>query len=135
MSVNILMVDDDSIDVKMFQRSLLQQQLNHPVYVACNGEEALNVLRAGKIPKPLLIMLDLNMPKMNGIEFLRELRQDRQFHDSVVFVMTTSNADTDKLEAYRFNIAGYMIKSELGDNMLRAVELINCYSKAVRLPA
>ena len=133
-TVSILMVDDDSIDVEMFRRSLERHKITNPLYLAQDGEEALSMLKDEAVPKPLIIVLDLNMPRMDGIEFLQALRQDEQYQDSVVFVMTTSNADSDKVEAYNFNVAGYMVKSELGENFLDAVNLIDRYWKTIQLP-
>lgn len=133
-TVNILMVDDDSIDVEMFRRSLKHNRIANPLHVACDGEEAIAMLRERKIEKPLLIVLDLNMPRMNGIEFLHELRADDVYKDSIVFVMTTSDADKDKVEAYNFNIAGYMVKSELGENFIGAVNLLDQYWNTIQLP-
>ena len=133
-TVNLLMVDDDSVDVKMFERSLKQHRITNPLHVACDGEEAMEMLKNNQIPKPLIIILDLNMPRMNGIEFLQELRCNSGYQETVVFVMTTSNAEADKVEAYNFNVAGYMVKSELGDNFLNAIDLIDRYWKTIQLP-
>ena len=133
-TVNLLMVDDDSIDVKMFKRSLAEHRIGNPLYTAADGEEALEIIKESKIPKPLVIILDLNMPKMGGIEFLAELRQDENYRDTVVFVMTTSDADADRVEAYNFNVAGYMVKSELGDSFLKAIDLLDQYWKTIQLP-
>jgi CheY-like chemotaxis protein len=133
-TVNLLMVDDDSVDVKMFERSLKQHRITNPLHVACDGEEAMEMLKNNQIPKPLIIILDLNMPRMNGIEFLQELRCNSGYQETVVFVMTTSNAEADKVEAYNFNVAGYMVKSELGDNFLHAIDLIDRYWKTIQLP-
>lgn len=133
-TVSILMVDDDNVDVKTFKRSLAKHRIGNPLHVACDGVEALELLQSGHINKPLLIILDLNMPRMSGIEFLAELRQDAKYRDSVVFVMTTSDADADKVEAYNFNVAGYMVKSDIGDNFLPAIDLIDQYWKTIQLP-
>lgn len=134
-TVNILMVDDDAIDVKTFKRSLAASRISNPLHTACDGVEALELLKSGLVDKPLLIILDLNMPRMNGIEFLKELRQDPKYRDSVVFVMTTSDADEDKVEAYNFNVAGYMVKSEIGNSFLPAVDLIDQFWKTIQLPS
>lgn len=108
--------------------------MSNPLHVACDGEQAMEMIKAGEIAKPMMIILDLNMPRMNGIEFLQALRAEPEYRETVVFVMTTSDAESDKVEAYNFNIAGYMVKSELGENFLNAVDLIDQYWKTIQLP-
>lgn len=109
--INILLVEDDEVDVMNVKRALKKKGLNNPLFVAGNGIEALELLRGKEeIPKPRVILLDINMPKMNGIEFLKELRKDESLKNISVFVMTTSNEDSDKIEAYNLNVAGYILK-------------------------
>src|SRR5690242_7516296 len=92
--VNILVVEDDEIDVEFLRRLLAKNAIKNPVYHAINGIEALEIMRGenekDKVPKPFVVLLDINMPMMNGIEFLKELRSDDSLKDSVVFVLTTS---------------------------------------------
>ena len=103
--LNILLVEDDSVDVMNVQRAFAKNNITNPLHIAFNGVEALSLLRGtnGK-PKlttnPRIILLDINMPKMNGLEFLRELRNDPELKSISVFIMTTSNDDQDKIEAY-----------------------------------
>ncbi len=85
--------------------------------------------------KPFLILLDLNMPGMNGFEFLDELRDDPMLRDSIVFVLTTSNSETDRPRIYRKNVAGYIVKSDVGPSFKKAVDLLDCYWTTVTLPA
>lgn len=133
-TVNILMVEDDSLDVQVFKRSLSKHKIANPLFVAKDGQDALEKLQTKEISKPLIIILDLNMPRMNGIEFLAALREDEDYKDSIVFVMTTSDADADKIEAYNYNVAGYMVKSELGQNFLNAIDMLDRYWKTIQLP-
>lgn len=133
-TVNILMVEDDSLDVQVFKRSLSKHKIANPLFVAKDGQDALEKLQTKEISKPLIIILDLNMPRMNGIEFLAALRKDEDYKDSIVFVMTTSDADADKVEAYNYNVAGYMVKSELGQNFLNAIDMLDRYWKTIQLP-
>src|ERR1041384_3247023 len=104
-TVNILLVDDDDIDIMTLQRAFKRNNISNPLSVAHNGIEALDKLRgtngAEKItPPPRIILLDINMPQMNGLEFLREMRSDPALKHISVFVLTTSNDDKDKVEAY-----------------------------------
>jgi CheY-like chemotaxis protein len=109
--LNILLVEDDEVDVMNVKRAFEKAHIANPLFVANNGLEALQKLRSGDIPNHRrLILLDLNMPKMNGIEFLRELRKDPELCSLPVVVLTTSRMDRDKIESYRLNVAGYLLK-------------------------
>ncbi len=114
--LNILLVEDDEVDVMTVRRAFKKGNITNPLYVAGNGIEALAILR-GQPDQPSLIpterrliLLDLNMPKMNGLEFLQELRADRQLRQIPVVVLTTSNEERDRFQAYQLNVAGYMLK-------------------------
>ena len=116
--VTILVVDDDELDVRATKHALRQQAIGNPVQVAANGVEALALLRGqGPAPpllrRPYLILLDLRMPRMNGLQFLDEVRGDPALRDSLVFVVTTSDSDRDIDAAYRHNVAGYILKKHL----------------------
>ncbi|HEY4619215.1 MAG TPA: response regulator [Flavobacterium sp.] len=108
--VNILLVEDDEIDVMNVKRAFSKNNIKNPLFVAGNGVEALEMLKSVIIPLPRIIILDINMPKMNGIEFLKVLREDEKLKNISVFVMTTSNEDSDKIDAYNLNVAGYILK-------------------------
>jgi DNA-binding NarL/FixJ family response regulator len=86
------------------------------------------------LPRPYLIITDINMPRMNGIELLRKIRQSEQFRDSIVFALTTSNDEEDKIAAYNLNVAGYMLKTDMGTSFQRAISLIDNYWKVVEFP-
>lgn len=131
-AVNILLVEDDSIDAKAFLRAMEKLKIANPVTVAKDGVEGLDRLR--ELPRPNLVILDINMPRMNGLEMLREVREDPALHDTIVFVLTTSNDDQDKFEAYNLNVAGYMLKSDMGNSFVRAVSLVENYWKVVEFP-
>ncbi len=136
--IHILLVEDDDVDVRAMQRSFRRAGIDHPVVVARDGVEALNALRgsngADKVPRPYLVLLDLNMPRMSGIEFLGELRADPEIRDSIVFVQTTSDADSDKAEAYRHNVNGYLIKEGASGGFDRLAALLNEYFVSVEFP-
>ena len=111
---SILLVEDDQMDVMNVQRELRKQNITVPLVHARNGREALNLLRGEngetKIARPSLVMLDLNMPRLNGLELLKILRDDPEFRDLNVFIMTTSDLDVDRSGARQFGVSGYIIK-------------------------
>lgn len=136
--VTILLVEDDSIDAEAIKRALKRARIVNPLVVVSDGLEALNILRGSAadppLERPFLVLLDLNMPRMNGIEFLEEIRNDEDLHDSVVFVLTTSEDDRDKLAAYGQHAAGYMVKSNAGEDFMKLVGMLDSYWKIVELP-
>jgi len=130
--VNILLVEDDEVDVMNVKRAFKKNNIANPLFVAGNGLEALEFLRgnggASPIPKERrLILLDLNMPKMGGIEFLRELRNDPELRPTPVVVLTTSNDDRDRVEAYNLNVAGYILKPVTLTNFIETMATLNKY--------
>ena len=107
----ILLVEDDELDVISFKRTLKKIDIQYVLFIAHNGKEALNMLADPQNPiKPDVILLDLNMPKMNGIEFLKTLRSEKRFAELKVFVMTTSSESVDRATAEQLGISGYIIK-------------------------
>ncbi len=133
-NVTILIVDDDEIDVTGIKRAFKKQGILNPVESATNGVEALEALRGELSGKPLIVLLDLNMPKMNGFEFLQEIRADKELQTTIVFVLTTSKSDEDKLSAYTKNIAGYLVKSELDSSFQKLIDLLTSYWRAIEFP-
>lgn len=137
--VNILLVDDDDVAAEAVVRSLRKHAMDFPVTLARDGIEALEILRHThtdlSIEKPYIILLDLNMPRMNGFEFLQEARNDKNLHDSIIFVLTTSDFDSDKSSAYQQNIAGYMVKSAVGPQFSKLAALLDNYRNTVSFPA
>lgn len=112
---SILLVEDDEVDVEAIRRLFAWRNIANPLYVAPDGVAALQMLHGeaqSTIEQPCVILLDLNLPRMNGIEFLDELRRDARLKDSVVFVLTTSNSDYDRLVTNSKYVAGYLLKSE-----------------------
>ena len=130
--VTILLVEDDEIDVKALHRAFEKLKIANPVVVARDGVEALEILAT--LPRPYLVITDINMPRMNGIELLRKIRQSAEFRDSIVFALTTSNDEQDKIDAYHLNVAGYMLKTDMGTSFTRAIELIDNYWRVVEFP-
>lgn len=133
--LNILLVEDDRVDVKNVERALRKNNISNPLFVAPNGLEALRMLRDGTVPgSRRLILLDLNMPKMNGIEFLRELRADPALSKSTVVVLTTSNDDQDKVAAYDLHVAGYLLKPVTFINFVELMATLDKYWALVEMP-
>jgi CheY-like chemotaxis protein len=131
-TVTILLVEDDEIDVKALRWAFDKLKIANPLVVAGDGVEALEMLK--DLPRPFLIITDINMPRMNGIELLRKIRQSADYRDSIVFALTTSNDEQDKIDAYDHNVAGYMLKSDMGTSFQRAIALIDNYWKVVEFP-
>jgi CheY-like chemotaxis protein len=112
--INILLVEDDKLDVMDAKRTLDKMGILHLMHVAKNGEEAMEYLREfGKNStdaKPDVVLLDLNMPKMNGLEFLTKIRGSQQWKNLKVFILTTSEENEDKEEVKRLGVSGYIVK-------------------------
>ena len=133
--LNILLVEDDEVDVMNVRRAFQKNRITNPLFVATNGVEALEQLRSGSIPRDRrIILLDLNMPQMNGIEFLREIRRDPQLNLTPVIVLTTSNDERDRIEAYNLNVAGYLLKPVTFSNFCEVMAALNKYWALVELP-
>jgi CheY-like chemotaxis protein len=133
--LNILLVEDDEVDVMNVKRAFDKNHITNPLFVAGNGLEALEKLRSGEVPQNRrIVLLDLNMPRMNGIEFLRHLRNDPALASTPVVVLTTSNNDRDKIDAFNLNVAGYLVKpvtfAEFSDLMVT----LNKYWTLVEMP-
>jgi CheY-like chemotaxis protein len=133
--LNILLVEDDEVDVMNVRRAFQKNKITNPLFVASNGVEALEQLRNGAIPRDRrIILLDLNMPQMNGIELLRELRRDPELNPTPVIVLTTSNDERDRIEAYNLNVAGYLLKPVTFSNFCEVMAALNKYWALVELP-
>jgi CheY-like chemotaxis protein len=138
-TAHLLHVEDDDICQMMLSREFKKAKIANPISGACDGIDALEMLRGTngreRLSRPFLILLDLNMPRMNGIEFLKELRHDEDLKKSIVFVLTTSDSDEDKVEAYNLGVAGYILKSNPANAFLEATALLDTYWRVVEFPA
>lgn len=127
-SLNILLIEDDAIEVMKFNRVLSALNIKHKIVEANNGEEAIKILKE-KETVPDIIILDLNMPKINGIEFLGILKGDDYLKYIPAIILTTSNNRKDILECYKIGIAGYMLKPlKYDDYVDRVKRLIEYWS-------
>jgi len=139
MSVHILLVEDDEIDIEDIQRTFKKNKIANPLHIANNRLDALNKLygRNGEHklnPQPKIILLDINMPKMCGIEFLKELRADPNLASLLVFILTSSDDDRDKIAAYKLNVAGYILKPLQFAAFSEAVAVLNFYWALLEFP-
>lgn len=127
--IHVLLIEDDEIDIQSVQRSLSKANLPVKLFVAHDGVEALELLHGGKSTKklspiPELIILDINMPKMNGIEFLNKLRADPQLNKINVLILTTSNSQQDKVAALNLNVSGYITKPMQIDSFIHYFKIL-----------
>ncbi|MES2689904.1 MAG: response regulator [Bacteroidota bacterium] len=132
--VNILLVEDDEVDVRNIKRAFAKNKMKNPVYMAPNGESALDLLRQDKIPSPRVILLDLNMPRMGGIEFLAEIRKDKALKNIQVIVMSTSFQEKDKADAYKHHVAGYIVKSMDNEKFIKSIAALNNFWQVCSYP-
>jgi CheY-like chemotaxis protein len=137
-TAQLLHVEDDDLDIIGLQRAFKAAKIANPITVAHDGFEALEMLRGtngrARLLQPFIILLDLNLPRMDGIGFLKELRKDEELKRSIVFVMTTSNADTDKVKSYQLGVAGYIVKADPAISFMEATALLDTYWKVVAFP-
>jgi CheY-like chemotaxis protein len=136
--IHVLLVEDDEIEAEAVLRAFRRLQLDNRITVASDGLDALSILRGQHgqepVPYPYIVLLDLNMPRMSGFEFLDVVRYDPKLKRSVVFVLTTSNREEDKLAAYDRQVAGYLVKSQLGDDFVRLTEILSVYEQVIEFP-
>jgi CheY-like chemotaxis protein len=129
--INVLLVEDDDLDVMNMQRAFKKNSIDSPLYIARNGAEALSMLHGTSPtefpPDNRLILLDMNMPKMGGIEFLHALRDDPKLKPIPVIMLTSANEEKDRLAAYNLNVAGYLIKSAEFPAFVEMMAKVNDY--------
>ena len=140
-SLNLLLVEDDEVDRMAVRRALREQGVDADIVEAFDGHEALNILAGTSDkrlpPRPFIVLLDLNMPKVDGISFLRHLRRDATYgdhRDTVVFVMTTSSSQHDIQRAYAHGIAGYVVKSDYDESIGKVANLLTAFESVVEFP-
>jgi CheY-like chemotaxis protein len=138
-TVQLLHVEDDDLCIMGLNRAFKTAKIANPVCFAHDGIEALEMLRGAngrpRISRPFLILLDLNMPRMDGTEFLKELRKDQELKRSIVFIMTTSAAEEDKVKSYNLGVAGYILKSNPANAFLEATALLDTYWRVIEFPS
>ncbi|MDQ3073081.1 MAG: response regulator [Bacteroidota bacterium] len=134
---SILLVEDDYLDVTSVQRKLKKLKVNNTLHVAHNGVDALEMLQGSspnKLPElPDVILLDINMPKMNGLEFLEKIRDDYSLKNIKVFIMTTSSEEYDRIAAKNLGVSGYILKPLDFDNFDKKESSLDTFSLMVEL--
>ena len=137
-ALSILLVEDDDGDAKAIQRAFTKAKIANTIVRAVDGIEALDILRGTngktKPPSPSILLVDLNMPRMNGIQLVKALREDEALRHTIVFILTTSKQDEDKIAAYSLNVAGYVFKQRAGEDFLNLVDLVDRYWRIVEMP-
>jgi len=131
----ILLVEDDKVDAMTVKRAFKEVKVKNKLVVVENGEEALEYLMNDVNEKPCIILLDLNMPKMNGIEFLSVAKNEKKIKSIPVIVLTTSKAEQDRIDSFQFSIAGYMIKPVNFMQFVETIRTIQLYWTLSELPS
>jgi CheY-like chemotaxis protein len=134
-TVPILLVEDDEVDAEAVRRALKKANVPNPLYKVQNGAEALDVLSGQngreRLPQPCLLLVDINMPRMNGFELIEHMRLDRLMKKNIVFMLTTSARDEDKTQAYNLHTAGYILK----ENLNELASILNQYCEINEFPS
>ncbi|MGB9152338.1 MAG: response regulator [Alphaproteobacteria bacterium] len=137
-SLTILLVEDDDGDAKAVLRAFHKARIANTIMRAVDGMEALEMLKGEngkvKVPTPCLLLVDINMPRMNGIQLMKALREDKDLRHTIAFILTTSKRDEDKVAAYDLNVAGYILKSTAGEDFLNLVNMVDSFWRVVEMP-
>lgn len=133
-NIQLLLIEDDDVDADCFMRAMRIHNLRNSVVRAYDCEEGLNILKNSEVKAPYIILLDLNTPRMNGLEFLKQLRNDESLTHSVVFVLTTSKSEQDILSAYQNHVSGYLVKEFMDIDMTLVVDFLKHYWHTSELP-
>lgn len=131
---NILLVDDDQVDIAKIKRALQTIDLAYTLHITNDGVEALKFLRDSDTPRPNIILLDLNMPKMSGLEFLETLRAEPQLRAIPVVVLTSSDEPDDKKKAFASHVAGYLMKPVDEERFVEMIQTFSHYWIMNQLP-
>jgi CheY-like chemotaxis protein len=130
----ILLVEDDSVDAMTVSRAFRELKVKNQLCNAVNGEEGLKYLKAETNKKPCVILLDLNMPRMNGIEFLKIIKADENLRRIPVVVLTTSREERDIVDSFRCSVAGYIVKPVDYQKFVEAIKAIDLYWTLSEMP-
>lgn len=135
--INILLVEDDDGDAKAVVRAFSKAKIENQIHRVVDGVSALEFLRDAQRMKsisPLIVLVDINMPRMNGHEMVSRIREDSALHQHVIFMLTTSKSHDDRATAYNNNVAGYIVKEKAGQDFLTLVNTLDAYWRLVELP-
>ena len=131
----IMLIEDDDVDVMTVNRALRDSKVTNQLVSIGDGEEAIGYLRDESAAKPCIILLDLNMPKMDGAEFLKVVKADNALKKIPVVILTTSNSDRDVIETFELGAAGYMVKSVDYEKFVETIRAIDQYWTLSKLPS
>lgn len=136
--IRILLVEDDDGDAKAVERTFLKARIANPLLRVRDGVEAMEMLKGTdqqpRLEPPYLLLVDLNMPRMNGIQLVSAIREDPGLHETIIFMLTTSNRAEDKQAAYSLNVTGYILKERAGEDFLKLFNLVDTYWRIVEMP-
>jgi CheY-like chemotaxis protein len=136
--IRILLVEDDDGDAKAVERTFLKARIANPILRVRDGVEAIEMLKGTdqqpRLEPPYLLLVDLNMPRMNGIQLVSAIREDPGLHETIIFMLTTSNRAEDKQAAYSLNVTGYILKERAGEDFLKLFNLVDTYWRIVEMP-
>jgi CheY-like chemotaxis protein len=130
----VFVIDDDDVDFKLLKYEFSKRKIINSMVRAIDGVDALEKLASGEVQKPFIVLLDINMPRMGGMEFLEELRKDKNYEDTVVFILSTSSDLSDIRESYKKHVAGYFLKDDAAQSIERVVDVLGGYFQIVMLP-
>lgn len=130
----VLLIEDDEVDVLTIQRAFKDLEISNQLDVAKDGEHALTLLQTPQSTQPCLILLDLNMPRMTGLEFLSIVKNDDQLKRIPIVVLTTSKDEQDKIESFHIGVAGYMVKPVDYQHFVSVISIIDMYWTVSELP-
>jgi CheY-like chemotaxis protein len=140
-SFPVLMAEDNEHDVIATKRAWKKHNIPNPLYIVSDGEECLDYLHqrgkyaeAGSAPRPGILLLDINMPKMDGLTVLKHIRADQKLHRLPVVILTTSKTDEDRIKSYDLNVNAYIMKPIGFENFADAVKTIHLFWQLVELP-
>jgi CheY-like chemotaxis protein len=137
-SLRILLVEDDDGDARAVERIFRRNGAAQSIVRAVDGVEALEILQGTDhrpgLQKPYMFLVDLNLPRMSGLELIAAVRGEHQLRDTVIFVLTTSNREQDKNAAYALKVAGYILKEKAGEDFQNLFSLVDSYRRIVELP-
>jgi CheY-like chemotaxis protein len=134
----ILLVEDDDGDAKAVERTFQKARIANPILRARDGVEAMEILKGSdkqpRIEPPYLLLVDLNMPRLDGIQLVKAIRADPELRETIIFMLTTSNRAEDKQAAYSLNVTGYILKERAGEDFLKLFNLVDTYWRIVEMP-
>jgi len=131
----ILLIEDDDVDVMTVKRAIRDLKVTNQLVSIGDGEKAIEYLRTESTTKPCIILLDLNMPKMDGAEFLEIVKADKALKKIPIVILTTSNSDRDVIESFERGAAGYMVKSVDYEKFVETIRAIDQYWTLSKLPS